>query len=369
MNMFPSGIAEGDAFCNRETERKRLAANISGVRHTILIAPRRYGKTSLIRQTIIDKEFIYVWVDFLSVTNREDIEKKISKASKELILKLAPELKKVSLQAKELIKSISPELNLSAMDQSLSLHLTSNNQISIDSILLQIDEYATKISKQAVVVFDEFQQICAIKENESVEALIRHAVERSKAVTYIFSGSNRHMLSEMFSKSNRPLYRLCQTMILDRIDKKHYVRFLNKSAQKKWGRKLDRNVIDHILNLTECHPFYVNALCGELWIKEDFPETTINVNEVWQWYVNTHKSIIVADIMNLALNQKKVAKVLATGATKEPFGSEFCIRAKLSNSSMQRAIDALLLKDIIFINSLSEYCLLDPALKHYLADI
>ncbi len=367
MNIFPSGIAEGDDFCNRIVERERLAAHILGIRHTVLIAPRRYGKTSLIRQTLIDKDFIYVWVDFLSVTNKEDIENKISKACKELILKLAPELKKIGRQAKELIKSMSPELNLSAMGQSLSLHLTSTDKVAIDTILLEIDEYAQKTGKKAVVVFDEFQQISEIKENESVEALIRHAVERSKAITYIFSGSNRHMLSKMFSKSNRPLYRLCQAMVLDRIGKSHYSKFLNKAAQEQWKRGLSDGVIDVILDLTECHPFYVNALCGELWIKGIFPETEDQVKETWECYIDAHKSIIVADMVNLALNQKRIIKILAQVATKEPFGSDFCLRTKLSNSSVQRAVASLLLKDIIYVNAQGEYCLLDPALKCYLS--
>ena len=98
MSLFPAGIAFGEAFCNRVEERTRLKKHIDNLRHTVLIAPRRYGKSSLIRQVMEDNQCIYVWIDFLSVTNQGDVEAKIKKACKELLFKLAPELKKLQMQ-------------------------------------------------------------------------------------------------------------------------------------------------------------------------------------------------------------------------------------------------------------------------------
>ena len=366
MNFFPSGIAEGEAFCNRVLERTRLTENIGKLKHTVLMAPRRYGKTSLIKQVILDNDFNYVWIDFLPVTTKDEVEEKIKKASKELLFKLAPELKKLQLQTKNLVKALSPELNLGAMGQSLTLHLTSDESVSIDEILLQIDKYAQKVGKTAVFVLDEFQQIGEIEEHISIEALIRHAVERSKAITYVFSGSNRHLLGEMFSKSDRPLYRLCQAMILDRIEEQEYIKFLTKAANKKWGNKLPENVISLITKLTECHPFYVNALCSELWFLKNMPKTPQDVEKIWASYINTHKSIIIADIIPLPLNQKKIIASLAHETTKELYGSEFSFRTKVPSSSIRRGIETLLAKDIIYVDRNGKYRLIDPAIRYYL---
>lgn len=367
MQLFPSGIAEGEAFCNRVEERKRLTNNINKVVHTILIAPRRYGKTSLIKQVMHENSFNYEWVDFLSVTTREQVEDKISRAAKALLFKLSPDLIKLTKQTVDFVKSMSPELNLGAMGQSLTLHLTSNQKIPIDEMLLQIDEYAQKLEKRGVLVFDEFQQISELDQHSSVEALIRHAVERSKAITYIFSGSNRHLLQEMFSKSSRPLYRLCQAMPIERIEKGEYEKFLNNAAHKRWGKKLNVDAIDEILKLAECHPFYINALCNELWTDDELPSQD-EVTLRWSWYVETHKSIIISDIISLPLNQKKVGYALAEQPTLEPSGNDLCIRTKLSTSSIRRALDYLLSKDIVYMNTSGVYGLLDPAVRYYMVN-
>ena len=92
MRYFPSGIARGEAFCNRVQERKKLRQYINSLSHTVLMAPRRYGKSSLITQTLMDGKDIYVWVDFLSVASEQDVMAKIHEASRSLLMQLSPEL-------------------------------------------------------------------------------------------------------------------------------------------------------------------------------------------------------------------------------------------------------------------------------------
>ena len=365
MNLFPSGIAEGIAFCNRTSERSRLVSNISRVAHTVLMAPRRYGKTSLIRQVMLENDFLHAQLDFLSVTSKEDVEQKIIKASKSLLFQLAPELKKLKMHTKDWVKSLSPELNLGAMGQSLTLHLTSDESISMDEMLVQLDNYAQKVGKTAVIILDEFQQISELDNHASIEAMLRHAIERSKAITYIFSGSNRHLLNEMFSQSSRPLYRLCQVMNIDRISKEDYKLFINQAAQEKWNKKLSDNTLKLVLDLTECHPFYINALCSELWLLEALPQED-DAKNTWDWYVLTHKSVIVSDVIPLSLNQKRIIRMLAQEPTKEPYGSELSLRTKLPLSSLKRALEVLIAKDIVYKDSNGEHRLVDPAIRYYL---
>lgn len=365
MNIFPAGIAEGAAFCNRTAERKKLAGNIGRVIHTILLGPRRYGKTSLIRQVLNEHDFNYEWVDFLSVTTAQQVEEKLAKATKALLFKLSPELTKLTKNTVDFVKSMSPELNLSAMGQSLTFQLTSNAQLPLDQLLLNLDDYAQKMGKKAALVFDEFQQISELENNHSVEALIRHAVERSKAITYIFSGSNRHLLQEMFSKSTRPLYRLCQAMPIQRIVPAEYEGFINKAALERWGDKLATEALAEIMRLTECHPFYVNGLCSDLWELDAIPEAEAVIRQ-WEHYIETHKGIIVSDIVGLPLNQKKVIQALAISPSNAPFAHEFCLKTKLASGSVRRALEYLLKKDIAYIDDDGIYRLLDPAIRYYL---
>jgi len=365
MQFFPSGIAEGEAFCNRVTERKHLKQFIDNVQHTVLMAPRRYGKSSLITQVIRDNKYKHVWLDFLSMTTKEEVEEKIKTAVKQMLLLLAPELKKLQVQTLDKVKSLSPELSLSALGQSLTLHLSPNDTTSIDQMLTQLDKYAEKTGKKAVLVFDEFQQISELKENKSIEALIRHAVERSKAITYLFSGSNRHMLHEMFSRSSRPLYRLCNVMTLDRIKQEEYVKFIHHASKLRWNKALSEKFIEKILALTECHPFYVNALCCGIWFGEKSPTSVELIESAWRSYIIKHKSIVISDIVALPLNQKKMIKLLSNEPEREPYSSAFSIKSKISTASIRRALEALLLKDIVFEDEHHCYRVLDPAVSYY----
>lgn len=365
MEIFPSGVAEGVAFCNRVVERQKLTSNIEKISHTILLAPRRYGKTSLIRQVLHENDFTYEWVDCLSVTSMDQLIDKISRATKDLLFKLSPELIKLTKTTVDMVKAMTPELNLSALGQSLSLHLTTQQKLPIDELLLAMDAYAEKVGKQAVFVFDEFQQISELENNHSVEALIRHAVERSKSITYIFSGSNRHLLQEMFSQSTRPLYRLCQPMPLERIKPTEYAQFISKAALNKWGKEFTKDAIDEILSLTECHSFYVNGLCNSLWEFKQLPQKE-EVSVCWREYVESHKGMIVSDIVALPLGQKKVLQTLSDAPTQEPFVSAFSLKAKLASGSVRRAFQYLLKKDIIYQDEHGVYKVLDPALRYYL---
>lgn len=365
MHIFPAGIAEGEAFCNRVEERKTLKENIERNRHTVVMAPRRYGKTSLIKKVITENDFIYVWIDFLSVTTSAEVEEKIKKATRELVFKLAPELQKLKLSTQEIVKNFSPELNLSALGQTLTLHLTSEKTLSVDDALLQLDEYASKVGKRAVVVCDEFQQVGEIEQNKSVEALIRHAVERSKSIAYIFSGSNRKLLVEMFSKSDRPLYRLCQPMIIDRISEKEYAKFLNMASVDHWGEELKSEIFETIIYLTERHPYYLNALCWELWRENSNLKTKSDIELIWDAYVESYKGMIIDEIVPLSLNQKKLVSALSKQSEKEPYGINFSLNVKMNPASIRRSIEVLLAKDIVFMDADKHYKLVDPAVKYY----
>lgn len=372
MSLFPLGIAEGDAFCNRVSERQLLSDNIKFGIHTVVSAPRRYGKSSLIKKTITDMRIHYAWIDFLTVATKEEVTLQINKLISYVIYTISPDLKKIKLQLNKLFKNLNPEVNFNinagiGVSSSVKLQPNSEHSLSIDESLLQLDAIASKVNKRIVFVFDEFQQISLLKEYVVIEAAIRHAVERSKNITYIFSGSNRHLLEIMFSSSYRPLYKLCQVMQIERIHEVDYVKFINKLANKKWHKDLEKDTLDAIMIYTERHPFYINALCGRLWQRCTKLPTIAEVEKIWQQFIATNKSTIITDLLGLSLNQKKVINGLSNAPSKEVSGKDFVLKVKLSSSSILQAVEVLLAKDIIFFDVEQQvYKILDPAVKYYL---
>src|SRR5262249_2500141 len=148
-------------------------------------------------------------------------------------------LPKTKLACHKLINSITalnPKLMINMLGHKVEISTKQTTEKTISELLLALDQLCQKLKKFCVIVFDEFQQIGELKENHAIEAAIRHAVERSSQVSYIFCGSKRHLLNEMFSDRSRPLYHLCDLMTINRIEASSYHNFLNKMAKNKWKK-------------------------------------------------------------------------------------------------------------------------------------
>jgi uncharacterized protein len=212
---------------------------------------------------------------------------------------------------------------------------------------------------------DEFQQISELKNYHSIEASIRHAAERSKNIAYVFSGSNRHLLQQMFGDKSRPLYRLCQTLAIERMCQEVYVPHLQHLAHIRWKKTLPIERLEQIFELTERHPFYMNVLCQLLWEKDAIPTEELTL-AIWQNYVKTQRQIISHDVIKLSINQRRVMTALAHAPAKEIQSIEFLAPLKISASSAQQAVNVLVQKDLVYRDEQNIYRILDPAIRHYL---
>ena len=362
---FPQGVATDNAFCNRETERSALKSSISAHEHIVLVAPRRYGKTSLITQVLKENKFPGTSIDFFFVLTQAEVSKHISEGISQIISTLLPRTKAACNKLIESVRSLNPKLTFNLLGQKLELSTKQTTERSISELLLALDQFADKANKSCVVVLDEFQQIAELKENHAIEAAIRHAVERSQRVSYIFCGSKRHLLNEMFSDKFRPLYHLCDLMTIDRISAKNYYEFLNKTAKKRWKKTLDRDVVIEIIYLTENHPYYVNALCRRLWRYDNTP-TIEKVRNTWDEYVNQQSPWITTDISELTLNRRKVMTALAYQPTNEPQGRNFSNKTGLNPSGIKKSLTDLQKLDLIYKNQQGYYHVLDPAIAYFI---
>ena len=365
---FPEGIAIGQAFINRLDERSYLIKRIKANQHTVLMAPRRYGKTSLVTKTATELGCAYAAIDLLAAYDEEYVRDQIVNKISHLVFELLPNITKAKEKLLTIFKKMKPEISLGAFGQRLSLTLSNQPLHDITELLLKLDETAKQFKKKAVVFIDEFQQISQLKNYHAIEASIRHAVERSENISYVFSGSNRHLLQQMFGDSGRPLYRLCQTVTLERMEKDVYIEHLQQLAQKKWQTVLADSVLEKIFNCTELHPYYMNVLCQLLWENNEIP-TDDSIVEIWHNYVKNQRYIISHDIGELSLNQRKIITALAKDSAKEVQSTVFTSPLKISASSAQQSINVLLNNDLLYQDAKGLYRVLDPAMRYYLDNI
>lgn len=375
IRLFPSGIATGRAFCDRAAEREELGQRIVHGRHTWLAAPRRYGKSSLIRQTLIDhtrksaKDKLPVRgaiIDLLVSYDAASAQQALLDAVAAAVADILPAHKKLLEAARRLFAIFRPEVVVSEQGARLRLRAEPGEPRRIVESLGGLDRLAGEQSVRVVLVIDEFQQIDTLKDSAAIEAQIRHAVEQAQQVTYIFSGSHRALLAKLFEDRSRPLYRLCYPMTLERIAASDYAAFLDKAARSTWGTTLDEPARRTIIERTECHPYYLNFACQPLW-ERDKPPSTAQVKLRWQQVVEDASGWLSADVATLNPNQRAVLSALAAEPTNEPYGKAFLQRTGLASSSAKKAVTELLEHDHIWTHASGTLRVLDPAMRSFLS--
>lgn len=366
---FPTGIVTGQAFCNREAERVYLKRRLEQNTHVVLISPRRYGKSSLIAQFTEDQRIPFSSIDLLPATSGKYVKNAVIDGVTQLLAEIMPSPKKAKQKLLGYFARMNPAIELSAFGQKIKLNPDEKApEETIMKLLMSLDNAAKEIGKKLIFVMDEFQQIATLEHSHSLEASIRHAVERSQNVFYIFSGSNRTLLEEMFKNKDRPLYHLCDELKLNRIKSNYYYLFIRKASEKRWRTSISDLSIEKILELTECHPYYVNRLCRMLW-DENEPPTYEQIENIWKLYTDAQKTDWVLDVISrLTVNQRAVLAGLAKSPEKELRGKEFSNRLGISSSSIQRTISSLIVKDLIYKSEDDYYHVLNPVMRTTLFD-
>lgn len=367
MDIFPATIAVGHAFCNRTQERKQLSQYIENGRHTVIIAPRRYGKTSLINQVLHESKFEYTIMELTMATSLEDLERIIIKHVGSLLDKLLPKTTQAKQKILNIFKWLNPEIVLTAGGQKIIFRPDPSKAKSVETlsdILKKLDEVSASVNKRVVVVMDEFQQITEIQDH-TIEAAIRNAMQYSKFVSYVFSGSNRHMLLNMFNSKSRPFYNSCEIMKLERICAHEYEIFIQQAAKTKWGKPLPKLALNMIFDLSELHSSYINRICGYFWITKEFP-TVKKIENYWLNFVESKRGEFTEDIIRLSKNQRKILYYLAHSPTAHPSHQDVCRDTGISEASIRQAVRKLMLNDHIYRDKENVIRVLDPALKEFI---
>ena len=367
MNYFPTYIAQGQAFCNRKAELKRIEYNLNNKNPTLIISPRRYGKTSLVLKALEKFRHPFVHIDLYKAMSEEDIEKFILKGIGKLLGQLETVPKKLISLAGEFFSKLQVRVVLEKAG--LELDFTNKKESSVDTILMALEklqELAFKKKVNVVLFLDEFQIVGEVAKNYAIEAVLREMAQKSSSVSFIFSGSNRHIMEQIFFDKKRPFYKLCDLITLQRIHSEDYISYIQHAAKKRWNNILSTELILKILEISRRHPYYVNKLCSLIW-QDDFP--SLNKIELkWEEYVLENKAIIERELALLSLNQRKLLMILSRSPKNEIFSQSFIQNYGMSSSSISRSLKFLIEYDYVYLDSEKKYCAMDPLIERILQD-
>jgi Cdc6-like AAA superfamily ATPase len=236
---------------------------------------------------------------------------------------------------------------------------------TVQHLLSDIEKLLEAENKKAVIFLDEFQDIVKTEMSDLLQAELRDFAQRTQRVTFIISGSHRHMLNKIFDDRNKPFYKLCDRINLQRIKSADYEAFLQKHAKEQWKKALSLEVINEVLSLTENHPYYVNKICSKLWNLNRLP-TKVDVDLSWILLGEEEYDSVVNDISLLSKNQRLVLQALSQREyVKEPNSVEMIQELRMAHSSISQALEVLLKND--FIESTAQgYRVVDPLIKYVL---
>lgn len=365
-NIFPRKIAKDQVFCNRVEQKARIAHNIHHQQHTLIISPRRYGKTSLAFQVIAEEGLPFGHAQFLNAYSSDVIVQRLTLCLNQLLSRLVPPSQKMLKKVSQFLRRVRLALKIVGVEVKFELEpMDKNPELIIINLLDSIESVLENYNKRAIIFFDEFQDIANADLTDSIQSVLRDFAQRTEYVSFIVSGSNRKMLDSMFNDRNKPFYKLFDQLSLCRIESKHYVPFLQEKAKERWEVELPMPLLTEIFSLTENHAYYVNRICSELWQLDIGPETP-DVMAAWENVVASEFNSLAADLSKLTKNQRKVLQAISTHSfVKEPTSHTFLEQVGLAHGSVSLALKSLYKDD--YVELLPQgYRAVDPALKYVL---
>ena len=373
IDFFPKTTVTGDAFCNREEERKLLIKYITIGRHIWIQAHRRHGKTSLVAQAIEDAKtehkLSYSRCHLRFASDMESCIRKLIQTIDFLIydvLKTKHDdddvgtfISKFSGIINNAFRRLKPSIAIQGGRPVISTTQTYDLN-TLEDALSGLDNIANKFGVRVVMLIDEFQEIGKLTEHQQIESAIRQCVEDAQSTTFIFAGSERTLMAQSLGDKKRPLYKHTQPIELERIGTDCYLSHLSKLSEKQWQKKLDDQAFKEIMYLTQRHPYYVNWLCDELWLNQVSP-TVESVQESWAKVVYHSSREDAHEIRSLTLNEKKLVIAIAKGFNQAMTSAKVASQLKMAPSSITRSLENLVRKDMID-KTQNQYYIVNPAI-------
>ena len=257
-----SGYHSPEYFCDREKETEALVSAIRNDRNVTLVAPRRMGKSGLVKNVFYrlgeDGEYRCAYVDVFGTQCLADFVRTFASG---VFSSFETSLDKVVRAASTFLKGFRPTVTVDAFGaQTYSFDVSAS---SAEATLAGVFDYLESRKFRTVVALDEFQQIAEYPE-KGVEALLRSRIQFMTGHQFVFVGSRQHMMSEMFVSAKRPFYHSTQMMPIGPIDREAYFDFAARHFAKA-GVRLDREVFMGVYDKFDGVTWYVQAVMNKLY--------------------------------------------------------------------------------------------------------
>ncbi len=341
-----AGYLSLEYFCDREQETAKLASALKNGRNVTLTSPRRMGKTGLILHLFNRLEQEGIACYYVDLYQTDSLASLVEQLGNAVLGTLDSTEKKIVKKVGEFFKSLRPTINIDP--QTGEPGFTVNVQpLQAEYSFQEILNYMEQADKPCIVAFDEFQTITEYADKK-VEALLRSYIQRLNNVHFIFSGSQRHILINMFASATRPFYQSTQMMPLGIIDEDQYFQFANRHLCKN-GQSIDEESFSYLYHVLHGHTWYIQSMLNRIY---EYKTASINketINKILSEIVEENEATYQTFLRLITPAQGKLIRAIARqGEVNEPTGQAFISKYNLGASSTVRsATKALVEKEML----------------------
>ena len=361
---FVYGIAVTDYnFTGRKEETRRLIANFEGGINSILISPRRWGKTSLVdhvQRQLKDSDIIIVQLDIFGCKTEYDFYNALAVA---VLKQTASKVQLWMDEARDFLVRLTPKIGIPidpVSEISVSLGITPETH-SPEEILNMVEVIAKRKNRHIVVCIDEFQQVGEFENTKQVQARLRSAWQHHHYTSYCLYGSKRHMMSKIFLNRSMPFYQFGDLLWLQKLPVSDWMDYIISHFEAT-GRHISEQMVMRICEAVDNYPSYVQHLSSILLnhlpqggtVTEDMMPSAVSE------LISTNEALYMQQIEPLSGYQMNLLKAIVSGIhsgyNEKRVRSQFDLG---SPSNMVRLRNALIERDLIY-SEMRQLYITDP---------
>lgn len=366
---FVFGVrVEGNTFTDRKEETNRLKMNFLYGVNTILISPRRMGKTSLVEKvcSLVESDTLKIAkIDAFGCRSENDF---INAFATAVVRATSSKWEEWMENAKTFLSRFIPKISIGQdplTDFSIALEYNRANTVTED--ILQLPETIAKQKGIKIVIcIDEFQQIADFPDSITFQKKLRSVWQLQRNVSYCLYGSKKHMMEKMFQSQSHPFYRFGDLFYLDKISETDWVEYICDRFRVT-GKEISRELASEICTVTDRYSSYVQQLAWLVWLRTDKHATKEDVEFGIDRMLDACEPLFIQQTESLSAYQMNFLRALANGVHTGFTRSEILDTYQLGTAAnISRLKKALTEKDLIMMTAPKKLEISDPILALWL---
>jgi AAA+ ATPase superfamily predicted ATPase len=340
------GYISPEYFCDREKETEIIINAMENGRNITIYGRRKLGKTALIKHVFnnFSKKHICLWIDLLPTQNFSDMVNIIANN----IYQAFEKDKSLAKKFLESFKVLRPVISYDELTGTPQIILDIRNKKQMQNSFEELFNILKLFKKPVVIALDEFQQILKYPEKDT-EAYLRTIIQELPDVDFIFSGSDQHLLTQMFTSYDKPFYQMSQLLKLGLIDSEKYKNFILNHFGSS-GKKIKPGDIEYVLNWAKGITFYVQMIFNRLFSQNIKIINRDTINSILTNILDEHEDSYYTYREMLTRTQWNILKAIAKEDTvSKIMAKDFLRKYGFYNAStVKKTVDSLIKDQLIY---------------------